>query len=326
MPSFDEPVKITDDGKIKAILTDGGLTVFKDKMADGMFGGLADGMHILATQMWISEDGNFRLFVDAANNSFWIGGGGEGGDIVLLPSGAQNGPKAKVERSTIQLAGQSGTIVFRSADKHQVTARVEGPGGNLWLGGNGTDGDVVLHPSTVDNAAGTEMSTIHLSAQESRITLRSGGKPTVVIDGKAGDIVLPNADCAEDFDVDDASVEPGSVLVVGDDGRLRTTDRCYDRRVAGVVSGAGELRPGVVLGRRADAVDTVPIGLAGRVYCKVDATRRDVESGDLLTTSENRGHAMAIDDPARAFGAVLGKALAPMRGETGLIPILVSLQ
>jgi hypothetical protein len=31
-------------------------------------------------------------------------------------------------------------------------------------------------------------------------------------------------------------------------------------------------------------------------------------------------------DPARAFGAVIGKALGPLVNDQGLIPILVSLQ
>jgi len=37
-------------------------------------------------------------------------------------------------------------------------------------------------------------------------------------------------------------------------------------------------------------------------------------------------HAMKARDPARAFGAVLGKALRPLQAGTGLIPILVALQ
>jgi hypothetical protein len=48
--------------------------------------------------------------------------------------------------------------------------------------------------------------------------------------------------------------------------------------------------------------------------------------GDLLTTSPTAGHAMKADDTGRAFGAVIGKALAPMENGTGLIPILIALQ
>jgi len=48
--------------------------------------------------------------------------------------------------------------------------------------------------------------------------------------------------------------------------------------------------------------------------------------GDLLTTSPTPGHAMRADDPGRAFGAVLGKALRPLADGQGLVPILVALQ
>jgi len=61
--------------------------------------------------------------------------------------------------------------------------------------------------------------------------------------------VLQNADCAEEFDIADSSeVEPGTVMVIDQDGRLRPSERAYDRRVAGVVSVAGECRPAMTLG------------------------------------------------------------------------------
>jgi len=326
MPNFDEEVTISDQSKIKTVLAAGHLGLFRDQLGQGMFGGLADGAHLQPGQMFISDGGKIRVWIEGDRSNLWLGGGGQGGDVVLFPASAPGAMNTKVAQSSILLAGNEGVIVLRSVGNGEVVARIDGQRGNVWLGGNGIDGDIVLHPSTVGNNADEEMSSIHLSAEESRITLRSGGKPSIVIDGKAGDIVLPNADCAEDFEVNDPAVEPGSVLVVGDDGRLRMTDRPYDRRVAGVVSGAGGLRPGVVLGRRADATGTVPIGLAGRVYCKVDATSRPIETGDLLTTATTRGHAMAAEDPARAFGAVLGKALAPLSGGAAMIPVLVSLQ
>jgi hypothetical protein len=51
-----------------------------------------------------------------------------------------------------------------------------------------------------------------------------------------------------------------------------------------------------------------------------------IEVGDLLTTSPTRGHAMKVDEPMKAFGAVIGKALRPLREGQGLIPILIALQ
>ena len=56
-----------------------------------------------------------------------------------------------------------------------------------------------------------------------------------------GDIRLTNADCAEDFNMgSDLPVEPGTVMVLGEEGVLQQSHQAYDRRVAGVVSGAGE--------------------------------------------------------------------------------------
>ena len=41
----------------------------------------------------------------------------------------------------------------------------------------------------------------------------------VTLDGTKGDLILHNADCAEDFDVADAErVEPGTVMVLDDEG------------------------------------------------------------------------------------------------------------
>jgi len=70
----------------------------------------------------------------------------------------------------------------------------------------------------------------------------------------------------------------------------------------------------------------VSVALVGKVYCKVDAAYARIEVGDLLTTSPRPGYAMKANDQGRAFGAVIGKALAPLESGTGLVPILVALQ
>lgn len=142
------------------------------------------------------------------------------------------------------------------------------------------------------------------------------------------DIILEGAaDCAEHFDVacgDD--VAPGTVLVIGKAGELEESVQPYDRRVAGVVSGAGDFRPGIILDQRQGAPKRQPIALIGKVFCKVDADAAPIEVGDLLTTSSTPGHAMKAQDPSRAFGALLGKALRALPAGQGLIPVLVALQ
>lgn len=141
------------------------------------------------------------------------------------------------------------------------------------------------------------------------------------------DVTLAGGDCAEQFDTHGAtSPEPGTIMVIDDGGKLRMSHGAYDKRVAGVVSGAGEYRPAIVLDRRASSEGRVSVALVGKVYCKVDADPASVTVGDLLTTSERPGFAMKATDPAQAFGAVICKALKPLGTGQDMIPILVALQ
>ena len=158
----------------------------------------------------------------------------------------------------------------------------------------------------------------------------NGNRTAALFEGDVvvtGDIRLANADCAEDFDIADAdSIEPGTVMVLGDDESLHQSCHPYDRRVAGVVSGAGAYKPGIVLDKQKTNFNRKPIALLGKVYCKVDASYASIEAGDLLTTSHSPGHAMKASDHVRSFGAVIGKALRPLKAGQGLIPILIALQ
>jgi hypothetical protein len=115
-------------------------------------------------------------------------------------------------------------------------------------------------------------------------------------------------------------------MVIDEEGALRPNRNSYDKRVAGVVSGAGDYKPGILLGKEKSLSNRAPVGLVGTVYCKVDADYAAIEVGDLLTTSDTVGHAMKAADPMRAFGAVIGKALKSFPRGRGLIPILIALQ
>lgn len=156
-----------------------------------------------------------------------------------------------------------------------------------------------------------------------------GGRLAALFEGDVevtGDIRLTNADCAEDFDIVGGRVEPGTVMILCDEGGLRQSDRPNDRRVAGVISGAGDFRPGLVLDTHSSSRNRQPVALLGKVFCKVDAQYGPVAVGDLLTTSATAGHAMKAVDSASAFGAVIGKALRPLSNGQALIPILIALQ
>src|SRR5205814_9377912 len=142
-----------------------------------------------------------------------------------------------------------------------------------------------------------------------------------------GDVILTGADCAEEFDISEAmDIEPGTVMVLGQEGGLQQSQRAYDKRVAGVISGAGNYKPGLILDRQQARDNRLPVALVGKVYCKVDAQYAPIAVGDLLTTSPTPGHAMKADDPLQAFGSVIGKALRPLEAGQGMIPILIALQ
>lgn len=140
-----------------------------------------------------------------------------------------------------------------------------------------------------------------------------------------GDIQLANADVAENFDVSSLSEVPvGSVVRLADNGSVTLCNSEYDTRVAGVVSGAGSYRPGLLLDSNGGD-HRRPVALFGKVYCHVDATTTPVDIGDLLTSSATPGFAMKAMDRRRSVGAVVGKALAPLRSGKRMIPILVTL-
>jgi hypothetical protein len=175
----------------------------------------------------------------------------------------------------------------------------------------------------------------HSGTQPGVLGRNDGGGPAGLFDGyvlmngnlnigSQGDVILN--DCAEHFAVIDGTADPGTVMVIDQDGRLRPSSEPYDKKVAGVVSGAGNYRPGIVLGKQEAHENGLLVALLGKVYCKVDAQYSSIEVGDLLTTSPTFGHAMKAQDPSRAFGCVIGKALRSLEAGQALIPILVALQ
>jgi len=157
-----------------------------------------------------------------------------------------------------------------------------------------------------------------------------GNGPAAIFHGNvivSGDIILNNADFAEDFDICQTEVcDPGTVMVFDEEGILMPSKKAYDTCVAGVLSGAGTYKPGIILDKQADKPSRQAVGLVGKVYCKVDAGYGPIKVGDLLTTSDTPGHAMKAQNQGKAFGATIGKALKPLHEGVGMIPILIALQ
>lgn len=170
-------------------------------------------------------------------------------------------------------------------------------------------------------ADGNNNSIIELDPTARKITINNTSGSPVVELGEG-------LDYAEIFSTTGPNLEPGTVMIIDPDnpGQLTVSRNEYDKKVSGIIAGANGLGTGVKLGRKTESGDEA-IALAGRVYCKVDASYGSVEPGDLLTTSPTPGYAMVVKDHARAPGSILGKAMEPMaEGEKGKILVLVTLQ
>ena len=138
---------------------------------------------------------------------------------------------------------------------------------------------------------------------------------------------IAGADLAEKFPVSE-EVKPGMVVAIDPDnpGQLCLARGAYNRRVAGVVSGAGNIPTGTILGNLPGCEDAPAVALNGRVWVYGDATEQPIVPGDLLTTAARPGHAMKVTDYGKAQGAVLGKAMTGLEEGTGLVLVLVNLQ
>lgn len=246
------------------------------------------------------------------NNRGWFGGAGEGG-WAESPSG-------------------TGFVARTTSGSYALYAE-RNPGGSPtnvnrgWFGGAGEG-------AWAESDQGNGLVALSRGLNASAVYCRNdAGGRALFADGVAAvralDI-LGGADLAEPFDVSGEPV-PGMVVAIdqGNAGQLRVSDRSYDTAVAGIISGANGLSPGVVM-RDEDnehARGRHPVAMTGRVWCYADATGAEIRPGDRLTTSDTPGHAMRVVDESRSPGTVIGKAMTPLaKGERGLVLVWVNLQ
>jgi hypothetical protein len=248
-----------------------------------------------------------------------VGATGQAGDLVLRDAGGN--PR-------VIFNAQNGTLVLKDAngvDSVFLDARF----GLLDLGGPRNEGDLRIRDNngTFVFTFDSTFAVLDIGGSKNEGDIRvhdNAGDVSIHLDGGSGDIKLHGADLAEDFAAH-GYVEPGSVVVaLGVDEVSPARDAC-DRRVIGIAAGAGGLRSGLRLGNRPGNA-RIPVAVAGRVYCKADASFGAISLGDLLTSSSTPGHAMRVADPAAASGAIIGKALGHLDSGTGLIPVVLALR
>jgi hypothetical protein len=229
--------------------------------------------------------------------------------------------------------------------------------GTIELFDGSHDRTVLIEPSESSSGSGNLGAQIALANGSGTTTLEldgaiydggalylknSSGSSTVLIYGdyaSTGDgrvvtdelQITGGSDLSEQFDIrgEDVVLAPGPVVSIDPDrpGHLSVSDCAYDNKVAGIISGAGGIKPGMMMGQQGSEADgRHPVALTGRVYCWADATEGPIQPGDLLTTADRPGHAMKVTDHSRANGAILGKAMTALESGTGLVLVLVSLQ
>ena len=135
-------------------------------------------------------------------------------------------------------------------------------------------------------------------------------------------------DIVENFHTGGVALEAGTVVVIDvtGSGSLIESSSSYDRAVAGVVSGAGGIHPGLALSQTGVDSGETPVAMTGRVHVKASAENGAIRPGDRLTTALLPGHAMKATNRELCDGAVIGKAMSSLDAGAGLVLVLVNLQ
>jgi len=240
----------------------------------------------------------------------------------------------------------NGKVTAAELEVTQGTFRVTGSGGVNVLGdtGTGTASPAVRAENTNTGSGiaffgqthGSDATAVFTQVGTGDILLGfNGGCCPVFTVTNSGKVITPvleitgGSDIAEPFPVSEGDeIPPGALVVIDEEnpGALKLSDEAYDSRVAGVVSGAGGLSPGLTLSQENVLGGGVQVALTGRVYAKATAASGAIKPGDLLTTSAIPGHAMKATDHDRSRGAVIGKAMSSLDEGTGLVLVLISLQ
>lgn len=202
---------------------------------------------------------------------------------------------------------------FGSNTSEFYFAPSNGATGKLVLFGNSASKlDVVLYDGRLGIKTTNPSAELDVNGETATDTLRIRG---------GGDVV-------ENFESQDDTLEPGTVVALDAlrAGEVVAASEVYDKKVIGVVSGAGGVNPGLVLCQDGVLDGNVQVAMVGRVYVKCSAENGAIAAGDRLTTSALRGHAMKSTDSSLADGAVIGKAAGSLAEGTGLVLVVVNLQ
>jgi hypothetical protein len=285
-------------------------------------------------RMSILNNGNMRingntLLLEPASAGVYVndglvwGNGGLAGSIASSASapflaGYYGGSLGALNPNIVALSWDaSGNVaVNKQLTVQGEFAVVNGLGNEqAYMGGDGAGSDVQfgsLNPAIMNVAFYNAANNAPMHIFCSSITIQGG------------------ADLAEPFTITSGNndVPQGAVVVIDEQnpGHLKVSDQPYDTRVAGVVSGANGINPGIQMQQQGLLEGGKNVALTGRVYVQADVSNGTIKPGDLLTTSTTPGYAMKVTDHTKAQGAILGKAMTGLNGDKGMVLVLVTLQ
>ncbi|HWY30617.1 MAG TPA: hypothetical protein VNX46_07695, partial [Candidatus Acidoferrum sp.] len=324
------------------VWSDGSTTTFSDNGPDEFkilaTGGVGIGT-VNAPQQALSVRAG--LNIDQANlNSGFINNGNTNGYGLTFGSGSGEG----IASERVAGANQYGLDFYTSFAQRMSLNN----SGNLMLNGN----DLELNDNDVNDGLGYRTSVAGISPNgglgpflygydsgylgtrgPDSVALYWDWHNNVTVNGHFycnAITINGGSDLAEPFKISGSNheVPRGAVVVIDDQnpGHLKLSNRTYDTRVAGVVSGANGIKPGIQMQQQGLLEGGQNVALTGRVYVQADTSNGAIAPGDMLTTSSEPGYAMKVTDHARAAGAILGKAMGSLSEGKGMVLVLVTLQ
>ena len=259
-----------------------------------------------------------------------LSGGANSGTATLNVSGLT---VAEFAGSAIQLSSESyvdnNTSLMTSA---AISDKIESYGYSTTTGditavtaGSGLTGGATSGGATLNVGAG---SYIVVAADTVAVDATSSNSASKVVarDGSgnfsAGVITATAtaaryADLAENY-VADANYDAGTVLIIGGEHEVSTTEEAGSYKAVGVVS----TNPAHLMNAECEGEHVVAVALRGRIPCKVLG---NINKGDVLVTSDLPGHAMVAANPQTLSPLqIIGRALETKTdAQPGVIEILV---
>jgi len=221
----------------------------------------------------------------------------------------------------IQSSDTSGYVILRAQENSSIDLFDKGGNNNVYISSKFNDSGGAIVLSDVEN---NKQDVIRLVTN-----FANSGDARVITDELQ---INGGSDVAELFDVNEADedIKPGLLvsLDAGSPGKLKLSHEEYDPLVAGVLSGANGIKPGILMGQdESIATGEELVTITGRAYVMANTSNGAIKVGDLLTSSSIAGQAMKATKKKKMSGTIIGKAMTPLSGDSsGYVLVLIHLQ